>query len=1214
MATHLSLRLPWHDRGWDGHVCDNPTANVYCTGEFGLLAHEIRQRKDPAEEEKIRGVPLRLIKEGTYTPPCVRTIQTFGGTHPLPFTHEPKEFLHTRSVRIPAIAEEVPPCTAGTWPYDRVFRRAEEAAEGTAAEFLERFPPAEAAQKIKEFFASFQPKRSIVFFYLNFDNPLNSERRRYVLVGAAELDAVSPQLAWERIDAEKARVYGNLVWNRLVTHGYDEGRGARLPYDLYLRKGLDAADVLVEVPDELSLHFKYVCRDFTDDEAVILLREMAAALDRGKAANAVAWEWDRQIAWVNRALDSVLKERGPFPGIAAALEALGFPKAILYVDQHLRQRGIKNARQHVLDRIGNPKSAETPEAVRGYEQVARTIKVLPESVVRLLLDRLCLFELTAEQAKTVAGGGLVADEVREAAGLQSDAAAILENPYLITEEYDPADPADRIAFHRIDQGVYFAKATGAEGVPGLDTFAPDDKRRLRAAAMRCLREAGTEGHSFLLQDQLLKAVARMRLPLLPESLGPVTLARDLDHYEERLSVLKDATFTGWMLKTAAEDEDLIRGRLSKLQARNPINHGVVSWRDHLPPADKAGIPADLLEAVRANQSDVLSRLASQSVSVLTGGAGTGKTTVLATLIKGLGSAGPKEKFALLTPTGKAAVRLRSKIKEVAGVELEPRTIHSYLLNGGWMDENTFRTRRSGQPIADGTTTVVIDECSMLNTSLFATLLRAIDWKTVRRLILSGDPQQLPPIGAGAPFKNIVDHVSASDTAAHHPCALRVNCRQIQENSTALRLAEQYTPLGNVVVADELLDQIRAGGRIGTDLEVRYFTDEKDLPDVLWKLVGDAVGELLALGGSATTFDPQKPWVAFDELHGYGGDISRMRLDAFEVLSPYRANFYGADELNLLVQQQLRGKLMAGWTSRMGSPAGRQFVAPDKVIQTRNRRVRAKENIASLGDKPTDTYVANGELGRLMKVGKWDDERAGWVRFETNTNTTVRINDAWANTWLELGYAMSVHRSQGSDFGGVVVVIPKEPRQRLVSRELLYTALTRFTKRLYLLVQGQPGDPEGLLSSLWRGSSEYLRRNTTLYSLQHAVPDLDDYRPEKRIIKTLRQELVLSKSEALIANMLFQAGIPYHYERRLVAPDGSWRRPDFTIPVETPDGPSELYWEHWGMLSDPGYAAGVERRKRWYERHGYKPRLIETDELGGFDSTKIGKIIQEDIVP
>src|ERR1700692_3782492 len=101
-----------------------------------------------------------------------------------------------------------------------------------------------------------------------------------------------------------------LVGNRFVTHGDGEGRGARLPYDVYLREGKNPSDIVVEIPDELSQHFKYVCRDFTDDEAVILLREMAAALERGKEAKAVNWEWDRQIDWVNRALDSVLQERG----------------------------------------------------------------------------------------------------------------------------------------------------------------------------------------------------------------------------------------------------------------------------------------------------------------------------------------------------------------------------------------------------------------------------------------------------------------------------------------------------------------------------------------------------------------------------------------------------------------------------------------------------------------------------------------------------------------------------------------------------------------------------------------------------------------------------------------------------------------------------------------------------------------------------------------
>jgi ATP-dependent exoDNAse (exonuclease V) alpha subunit len=1214
MAAHLSLRLPWHDRGWDGHVCDQPAANVYCCGAYGLPAHEIRTRKVDAEEEAIRGTPVQLLRPDAYRPPCLRTVQTFGGTRFLPFEHEPKEFLHTKRVRIDPVREDIPPSTAGTWPYDQVFRHADNAPEGTPDEFLERFSPGEAVRNVGEFFGAFRPKRSLVFFYLNFDNPLNSERRKYVLVGAAELDEISPQRAWEHIDEEKARVYGDLVWNRFVTHGYDDGRGARIPYERYLQKGLDAADVLVEVPEELAQHFKYVCRAFTDDEAVMLLRELAAVLERGKAAGAVPWDWDGQAGWVNRALDSVLRERGAFPGIAAALEALGFPRATLYVDRHIRAKGVTNARQHVLDRIGDPKLAEDADSARGYEAAARTLRVLPASVGKLLLDRLCLFELTADQGRMIAGGGLVADEDRVAAGLVNDAAALLDNPYLIAEEYDPPDPADRVAFHRIDQGIYLARAAGGGSVPGLETFAPDDRRRLRAAAVRCLRAAEADGHSFLLQDHLLRAVSRMRLPRLPESLGPVTLARDLEFYEQRLTVLREDAFTGWMFKTTAEDEELVRARVAKLQAQNPVPTTVSDWRAHLPAPGAGSMPPSVLEAVRESQAAVLNRLATQAISILTGGAGTGKTTVLAALIRGLQAGGAKEKFTLLTPTGKAAVRLRRKIKEVAGVDLEPRTIHSYLL-GSWMDEDTFRPRRSGEPVADGSTTVVIDECSMLNTSLLATLFRAIDWRTVRRLILAGDPQQLPPIGAGAPFKNLVDHAAVSATEAHRPCALRVNCRQAQENSTALRLAEQFTASGSTVVADELLDQIRTGGRVGADLEVRYFRDETDLPHVLARLVGDAVEELLRLAGSPTAFDPNQPWVAFDELHGYGEAIDRVRLDAFEVLSPYRGNYYGSDALNLHLQALLRGRLMRSFgTSKLGNPAGRQFIAPDKVLQTRNRRLKVGDKVASVDKNWVDCYVANGELGRMMKVGKWNDERAGWVRFETNPSVSVRVDDQWARESLDLGYAMSVYKGQGSDFGGVVVVIPKEARQRLVSRELLYTALTRFTRRLYLLIQGPPGDPEALLSSLWRGSSEYLRRNTCLFAPRHAIPDLDDYRPEKRIVRTLRNELVLSKSEALIANLLFEAKVPYYYERPLVAPDGTFRRPDFTIPVETPDGPTELYWEHWGMLGDPDYDTSVERRKAWYVKHGYADRLLETDELGGFDSTKIEKLIRQRLSP
>src|SRR5262245_27439128 len=123
MAKHLSVRLPWHDRGWDGHVCNRPTANVFCIGEFGLKAHGIREGKKDGEEEARRCQPCSSLRANDYRPPCLQTIQTFGGTTALPYQHRPKPFLSTPSNPVSPIDENVKPFTVGTWAYDRVFRQ-----------------------------------------------------------------------------------------------------------------------------------------------------------------------------------------------------------------------------------------------------------------------------------------------------------------------------------------------------------------------------------------------------------------------------------------------------------------------------------------------------------------------------------------------------------------------------------------------------------------------------------------------------------------------------------------------------------------------------------------------------------------------------------------------------------------------------------------------------------------------------------------------------------------------------------------------------------------------------------------------------------------------------------------------------------------------------------------------------------------------------------
>ena len=367
---------------------------------------------------------------------------------------------------------------------------------------------------------------------------------------------------------------------------------------------------------------------------------------------------------------------------------------------------------------------------------------------------------------------------------------------------------------------------------------------------------------------------------------------------------------------------------------------------------------------------------------------------------------------------------------------------------------------------------------------------------------------------------------------------------------ALQLAQQFSASADRIAGDELLDRLRSGGVLGADLQLWFFSDEHDLRRQLPQLAHTCVKELLAECGAGST--ELAFGSAFDALHRIGRKDCTPTLDAFQILSPYRAGYFGSDELNRQIQGLLRAELLQQWRETLGKVSGRRYVRHDKVLQTQNKRLVQREKKAwdRLTRSNVDLFVANGELGLVYQIDEFKKRRFARVSFETSANVSVTVDQGWAEDWLDLGYAMSVHKAQGSDFFGVLLVLPAEERQLLISRELLYTALTRFTRKLYLLVQGSPGDLKVLERGAWQGSSEYFRRNTSLYHLREAVKEIDDYRPERRIHTTLLRELVASKSELLIANRLAELRVPYHYEFKLVAADGSIRRPDFTMPIET----------------------------------------------------------------
>ena len=220
--------------------------------------------------------------------------------------------------------------------------------------------------------------------------------------------------------------------------------------------------------------------------------------------------------------------------------------------------------------------------------------------------------------------------------------------------------------------------------------------------------------------------------------------------------------------------------------------------------------------------------------------------------------------------------------------------------------------------------------------------------------------------------------------------------------------------------------------------------------------------------------------------------------------------------------------------------------------------------------------------------------------------------------LELAYALTVHKAQGSEFGRTFVVVPNPCRN--LTRELLYTALTRQKQHVTVLYQGDAGDLKRFAEP---DESATAGRRTNRFSPPNPAKTADGRFLERGLIHvTTAGDVVRSKSEALIAELLHARGIQYAYERKLTAADGSIRYPDFTL--EDEETGQIVYWEHLGMLHDSVYAERWERKLAWYAAQGIFPGdaehpvgganglLIWTrdDEHGGIDNRQITEVIDQ----
>ena len=279
----------------------------------------------------------------------------------------------------------------------------------------------------------------------------------------------------------------------------------------------------------------------------------------------------------------------------------------------------------------------------------------------------------------------------------------------------------------------------------------------------------------------------------------------------------------------------------------------------------------------------------------------------------------------------------------------------------------------------------------------------------------------------------------------------------------------------------------------------------------------------------------------------------------------------------------------------------EIVYGDKVINLINTDPKLPRNRhRNVYPSKDNAYIANGEIGMAVgffhKKGLPDLRHKLEIEFSSQPgfkyDFTSRDFAEESNAALELAYALTVHKSQGSQFGTVILVLPNPCR--LLSRELLYTALTRQKDRIVILHQGPRSE---LLKYSSDNYSETARRLTNLFVAPSPVEvngtSFEDY----LIHRTSRGEMVRSKSEVIIADHLAKNDIEYAYERPLTIRDVT-KYPDFTI--EDMESGSTFYWEHCGMLHDPSYHRRWEEKLRWYRTHG----IIPLDEGSGENGTLI----------
>ena len=640
------------------------------------------------------------------------------------------------------------------------------------------------------------------------------------------------------------------------------------------------------------------------------------------------------------------------------------PENIEALEKYLASGAIKGIGEATAKRIIKTFGEETIEILKNDPKKLALVKGISEEKAQKISDN---FLENQEMWKIVGFlekfhiGAQHAKKVYEKLGVNS-IEKIKEDPYLLIEI------ARGVDFRQIDQMAIRIGIT------------PDNDRRVQTGIKYGLIKSTNNGNSCVLETNLIEYVQSL-LDVNSETIEDNLI--ELKTKGEIVYELREKE--EWVYLTRFyETEQEIAYRLRKLEQSKNVKE-IKNVESALRKIEKES-DIELSE----KQKEAIKEINRNNVLIITGGPGTGKTTIIKTIIDIYEERG--KKVILAAPTGRAA----KKMTEATGKEAS--TLHRLLCIGKLDDDGIYQRHDEfqGEPIdAD---VIVVDELSMVDMFVMNYLLKCVYQGT--KLVLVGDIDQLPSVGPGSILKDLIE--SETIQTVHLDKIFR------QAAKSKIILNAHRVNKGEPFLSKDDIEQ-----ETNKDF---FYIKHKSQEEILREVISLCTGRLEKFGN-------------YDFFQN------------IQILTPTKKGLLGTKELNKELQAYLNPNL-DGRPEKSNS--GAIYRTGDRIMQIKNNYDMTWDRENDDGKTEYGEGIFNGEFGTITEINeknkivevKFDDNKVAWYEFSELDQ-------------IEHSYAITIHKSQGSEFDVVIMVAPVAAPM-LLTRNLLYTGITRAKKLLIII--------------------------------------------------------------------------------------------------------------------------------------------------------------------